>query len=118
MTVREKCSITEKILLVMAIVVVAALLVSYASATRDRYGVKPLGRGQAEEAVEKAHINTATQADLELLPGIGPVTAEKIIAYRTEHGPFTAPEELLEVDGIGEKTLLTLREYLNWEEMP
>ena len=40
-----------------------------------------------------------------LFPGIGPVTAQKILDWRTAHGAFTAIDELLEVDGIGEKTL-------------
>ena len=51
------------------------------------------------------NINTADQAALETLPGIGPVTAESIMGWRTEHGGFTAVDELLEVDGIGDATL-------------
>ena len=39
------------------------------------------------------------------LPDVGPVTAEAILAWRSEHGGFTAVEELLEVDGIGDATL-------------
>ena len=51
------------------------------------------------------NLNTADQAALETLPGVGPVTAESIIAWRTDHGGFTSVDELLEVDGIGEATL-------------
>ena len=50
-------------------------------------------------------LNTATQADLEGLSGVGPVTAQAILAWREEHGRFTSVDELLEVSGIGEKTL-------------
>ena len=50
-------------------------------------------------------LNTADQATLETLPGVGPVTAESIIAWRTDNGGFTSVDELLEVDGIGEATL-------------
>jgi competence protein ComEA len=53
-------------------------------------------------------LNLADQAELETLPGVGPVTAAAIIAWRDEHGGFTAVPELLEVDGIGEKTLADL----------
>lgn len=53
-------------------------------------------------------LNTADQAALEALPDIGPVTAQAILAWRTEHGGFTAVQELLEVDGIGPATLETL----------
>ena len=58
------------------------------------------------------NINTADQALLETLPDVGPVTAEAIIAWRTEHGGFTAIDELLEVDGIGDATLATLTPHV------
>ena len=51
------------------------------------------------------NLNTADRAALETLPGVGPVTAESIIAWRTDNGGFTSVDELLEVDGIGEATL-------------
>ena len=50
-------------------------------------------------------LNRATQAELEELPGIGPVTAGRILAWRQEHAGFTTVGELLEVSGIGERTL-------------
>ena len=50
-------------------------------------------------------LNSAGQAELESLPEVGPVTAAAIIAWRDAHGGFTAVDELLEVDGIGEATL-------------
>lgn len=53
-------------------------------------------------------LNLADQALLETLPDVGPVTAAAIIAWREEHGGFTAVTELLEVSGIGEATLATL----------
>lgn len=49
-------------------------------------------------------LNTATAAQLEELPGVGPVTAAAIVAWRQEHGRFSRAEELQEVDGIGPKT--------------
>jgi competence protein ComEA len=54
------------------------------------------------------NLNTADQPTLETLPGVGPVTAEAILAWRSEHGGFTSVEELLEVDGIGDATLADL----------
>jgi competence protein ComEA len=53
-------------------------------------------------------LNAATQADLEELPGVGPVTAGHILAWRQEHGRFASVQELLEVSGIGERTLAQL----------
>ena len=58
------------------------------------------------------NLNTATQAELETLPDVGPVTALAILAWRDEHGGFTSVDELLEVDGIGEATLGKLTPYV------
>lgn len=55
-------------------------------------------------------VNTADAEALQTLPGIGPALAERIIAYRTEHGPFRRVEDLLEVKGIGEATLEKFRQ--------
>ncbi len=49
-------------------------------------------------------LNRATESQLRELPGIGPVTADRIVAYRGEHGGFRTTEELMEVSGIGPKT--------------
>lgn len=54
-------------------------------------------------------LNSATAAELETLPGIGPALAGRIVAYREEHGPFTSVEDLLQVSGIGPATLERLR---------
>ena len=48
-------------------------------------------------------LNSADTTSLEELPGVGPVTAAKIVAWRDEHGRFSRVEELQEVDGIGPK---------------
>jgi len=53
----------------------------------------------------KVNINTASVSDLMGLPGIGQITAEKIVAYRKENGRFTSVAQLTNVSGIGEKKL-------------
>lgn len=57
------------------------------------------------------NINTATPAELELLPGVGPALAARIADYRQLHGPFKAVEELDHVSGIGPRTLEKIRPY-------
>lgn len=64
--------------------------------------------GAAPVTGELVSLNTASAEQLETLPGVGPVTSQKILSWRTEHGAFASVDELLEVDGIGEKTLAQL----------
>jgi competence protein ComEA len=58
------------------------------------------------------NINTASAAELETLPGIGPVYAERIIAYRDEHGPFADPIEIMQVKGIGPASYEQIKERI------
>lgn len=64
------------------------------------------------------NINTASQAQLEMLPGIGPALAESILSYRTDFGPFVTTEQLMEVPGIGEKRYAAVEKLICVEEMP
>ncbi len=57
-------------------------------------------------------LNTITQSELERIPGIGPVTAKRILEYRATHAGFSSIEELLNVRGIGTKSLERFQEYL------
>ncbi len=57
----------------------------------------------------RVNLNTATQAELELLPGIGPAMAKRILEYRSTHGKFTSVDQLDSVKGIGTKTMAKLR---------
>ena len=58
------------------------------------------------------NLNTATREELMSLSGIGEVKADAILAYRAENGAFQSVEQLLEVSGIGEKTLEKLRSQI------
>ena len=57
-------------------------------------------------------INTATISQLQELPGIGEITAQSIIDYRNEHGPFQQIEDLLNVKGIGETRFNEIKDYI------
>lgn len=69
--------------------------------------------GGAEAADALVNLNTATDADLMTLPGIGPSKAAAIIAYRTDNGNFQKIEDLTNVTGIGEKTFEKLKDSIS-----
>lgn len=75
----------------------------------SRPGVSPSGSRPGGGPV---NLNSADAAALEELPGIGPKLAERIVAWRTEHGRFSSVDELGEVSGIGDKILSQLRQLV------
>jgi competence protein ComEA len=82
-----------------------------ASATaQDKAKEKPAKASTA--AIATVNLNTATQAQLETLPGIGAASAKRIIEYRQKNGGFRKVEELMNVKGIGEKSFLKLKQHL------
>ena len=69
--------------------------------------------GGAGALAGRVSLNSATPEQLDTLPGIGPVTAQAIIDFRTTHGSFQRVEDLLDVKGIGEKTLADLKDQVS-----
>jgi competence protein ComEA len=76
---------------------------------RGSLAVAAAGAGGAAGPV---HLNTATLEQLDALPGVGPITAQKILAYRQEHGAFGSVDELDAVPGIGPARLDELRKVV------
>ncbi|MBW8878832.1 MAG: helix-hairpin-helix domain-containing protein [Acidobacteria bacterium] len=64
------------------------------------------------EVKEKVNINNADSSQLSMLPRVGPSVADRIVEYRKENGPFKKPEDLMLVQGIGEKTFQLIKPYL------
>jgi competence protein ComEA len=58
------------------------------------------------------NVNSGTVAQFEALPGIGPSMAQRIVTYRDKNGPFKKLEDLMNIQGIGEKSFLKLRPFL------
>ena len=63
----------------------------------------------------RININTATEQQLMLLPGVGETTAKKIIEYRTENNGFNTVEDIMNVSGIGEKKFAQMKPYIKVE---
>lgn len=75
-------------------------------------GSAATGTGAGGGPSGKVVLSTAGEAELDALPGVGPKTAQQIIAYREQHGPFRSVEELEDVPGIGPATVERLRDLV------
>ncbi len=64
------------------------------------------------DEIPKIDLNTATRSQLDGLPGIGPVIAERILELREKSGPFKRIEDLMNIRGIGEKKFLKLKDLI------
>ena len=74
---------------------------------------EPVQEGAASSKKEgKVQINTASKEELEKITGIGSRKAESILKYREEHGPFQKIDDLLEIDGIGRKSLEKIKDQI------
>ncbi len=128
-----KLTKTEAVLLVLTLVFLVCTGVLFGlrsiDRTRGEYVVRTEGvqteaaaPSSAEEeapagppeptAEHPLNINTAEEAELDMLPGIGPVLAQRIVEYRQANGPFAATEEIMQVDGIGESTYEELQDLI------
>jgi competence ComEA-like helix-hairpin-helix protein len=90
---------------------VAALAAFAATTVPGKSHARPgpgRGRGHVYDALGRLDLNLADSTDLVLLPGVGPALAGRILAAREKKGRFLSPQDLLDVRGIGEKTLAKL----------
>ena len=90
------------LLLLLALAVAAPSFTFAAAASAD----------QTQTIAGKININTADAQSLTAVPGIGPKTAENILAHRQQNGAFQSVDDLVNVKGIGEKSLAKMKSYL------
>ena len=96
--------------LLLTIVAMAAIPAAAQSSPKTE---KPAAAARAEKPpAPLVNLNTATQAQLETLPGVGVKAAERILEYRQKNGQFKKIEDLMNVKGIGEKSFLKLKPLL------
>ena len=119
MNILQKISKTEWLMLALTVVFLSALALLWLKAADTAEGTDytiTVTHRESEsvtpEAPAPVNINTASQEELETLPGIGPALAERIIAYRAEHGPFGSIDDLLKVKGIGDSVLSDIRDLV------
>ena len=113
---KKRLLIFECALLVLTLALICAVFL----APGPRSGVEASGSAaerlsfQSEDG--RLNINTASAAELELLPGVGPVIAGRIVEYREAYGGFRGEYELLAVSGIGLDTLNEFIDYICLED--
>jgi competence protein ComEA len=94
--------------LVSSVLAVVGLMAPAFALAQQTPPVSPAPKTVVQSAAP-VNLNTATKADLEKLPGVGPSMAQRILDYRQKNGSFKKTEELMNVQGIGEKSFLKLR---------
>jgi competence protein ComEA len=93
------------------LVVLAVVALAATGSAAEQKPAAPVKAATAAKATASSpvNLNTATQAQLETLPGIGAKAAERILEYRQKNGTFKKVEDLMNVKGIGEKAFLKLK---------
>ena len=102
----------------LVILAVLAFAATGAAADQKTASAKSTAATVKATAASPVNLNTATQAQLETLPGIGAKAAQRILEYRQKNGNFKKIEDLMNVKGIGEKAFLKLKPLLTITTKP
>lgn len=99
----------------LVLVTILAMAAIPAAASQQKSATKSASTAAPTTPV---NLNTATQSQLETLPGLGAKVAQRIIEYRQKNGNFKKVEDLMNVKGIGEKSFLKLKPMLTVSQKP
>lgn len=115
-----KLTKTDVFLLGLTLLFAAAVALTWLLTPHRMQGDYEISAAQAQDGeaaqVRAVNINTATVNELDALPGIGPVLAQRIVDWRAENGAFTDVEQLTQVNGIGEAILENIRVFITTED--
>ena len=110
---RKNASRLNAVLWVLAAGLLAAALGWYILDDRPRtMAAGPVDTAALAAGTAALDLNTATEAELDDLPGLGPALTGRIVAWREEHGPFPAPEDVTQVEGIGPALYEQIEPYI------
>ena len=116
---RIKLTKTDMFLLGLTVLFILAVALTWLMTPRQVRGDYEIQAAQPAEAPvspQVVNINTAGVDELDSLPGIGPVLAQRIVDYRTAHGAFRSTEELTQVEGIGQAILENIQNMIVTED--
>jgi competence protein ComEA len=104
--------------MLLAVAAMAVIPAAAAQQSKSTSAATPKPATAAKAAAPSApiNLNTATQAQLESLPGVGAKAAQRVLEYRKQNGSFKKVEDLMNVKGFGEKTFLKLKPMLTVSE--
>ena len=111
---RIKLTKTDVFLLGLTVLFVLAMALTWLLTPRQVRGAVP--PEEAAPALLKVNINTASAEELDGLPGIGPVLAQRIVDERETNGPYTGAEDLTRVEGIGQAIVESIQDHIITED--
>lgn len=116
---RIKLTKTDVFLLGLTVLFVLAMALTWLLTPRQvrgGYDISAVPPEEAAPALLKVNINTASAEELDGLPGIGPVLAQRIVDERDANGPYTGAEDLTRVEGIGQAIVESIQDHIITED--